>query len=116
HTDGVLIGTRHDIDRTADQRLQRFRTAAEIVDLDIEALVLEIALPLRDRQRKIIEELLAADAERELRLLGILGERGMRRSAESGGKSEHSQCAAAGKLHGETSGRMKKALLDGALA
>lgn len=100
HADGVLIGARHDIDRAADQRLQRLRAAAEIVDLDVEALLLEEALLLRDRQREIVQELLAADAERQLGLLGVLRERGMGRKAECGGQGERSQRRAAGQDHG----------------
>jgi hypothetical protein len=36
HADGVFVGTGNDVDRTADQRLQRLRAAAEIVDGDVE--------------------------------------------------------------------------------
>jgi hypothetical protein len=49
----VLVRARHHVDGTADQRLQGLRAAAEIVDLDLETLVLEEALPLRDRERQV---------------------------------------------------------------
>jgi hypothetical protein len=66
----VLVGTGNDVDRTADQRLQRLRAAAEIVDGDVESLLLEVAEALADRQRKVVQRGLAADREGELLLLG----------------------------------------------
>ncbi len=68
------IGAGDDVDRAADERLQRLGATAEIVDLDVEPLLLEEALLLGDRKRQVVEELLAADAERQLGLLGGLGE------------------------------------------
>ena len=73
HADGVLVGAGDDVDRTADQRLQRLRPTAEIVDGDVEALLLEISEPLADRQRQIVERGLAADGERQLLLFDGLG-------------------------------------------
>ena len=69
HADRVLVGAGHHVDGAADQRLQRLRAAAEIVDLDVEPLLLEEALPLGDGQRQVVEQRLAADAERQSRLL-----------------------------------------------
>ena len=78
--DRVLVRAGHEVGAAADQRLQRLRAAGEIGDLDVEALVLEIALPLGDRQRQVVEQRLAADADGELRLLGGLrGRTGRRR-------------------------------------
>ena len=66
HADGVLVGAGDHVDRAADQRLQRLRAAAEIVDGDVEPLLLEVAEPLADGQRQIVERGLAADAEGDL--------------------------------------------------
>ncbi len=72
HADGVLIGAGDDVGRAADQRLQRLRAAAEIGDGDVEALLLEVAEPLGQRQLQVIEQPLAADAERQVFLLRAL--------------------------------------------
>ena len=69
HADGVLVGAGDDVDRAADQRLQRLRAAGEIVDRHVEALLLEIAELLGDGQRQVVQQALAADAERDLLLL-----------------------------------------------
>src|SRR5262249_17171606 len=60
----------------ADERLQRLRAAAEVVDGDVEALLLEVAKPLGDGQRQIVERGFAANAERDLLLFGGLSLRG----------------------------------------
>ena len=73
--DRVLVRAGDDVDAAAQQRLQRARTAREVLDLDVESFRLEIALLLGDGQRQVIEQRLAADADRELRLLGRLSER-----------------------------------------
>ena len=73
HADGVLVGAGDHVDRAADQRLQRLRAAGEIVDRDVEALLLEVAELLGERQRQVVEQALAADAERQVLLLGRLG-------------------------------------------
>ena len=88
HADGVLVGARDHVDRAADQRLQRLRAAGEIVDGDVEALLLEVAEPLGERQRQVVEQALAADAERQVRLLerlraGRAGERKRQRERAS---------------------------------
>ena len=72
----MLVGAGDHVDRAADQRLQRLRAAAEVVDGDVEALLLEIAEPLADGQRQIVQRGLAADAEGDLLLLD-----GLRRQA-----------------------------------
>ena len=72
HADGVLVGAGDEVDRPADQRSQRFRSAAEVVDRHIQALLLEVAEPFRDRQRQVVEQPLAADAERDLLLFDRL--------------------------------------------
>jgi len=89
HADGVLVGAGDDVDGAAHQRLQRLRAAAEIVDGDVEALLLEVAEPLADRQRQIVERALAADGERDLLLLDRLA---MRRRAERKRQREHGEC------------------------
>ena len=71
--DRVLVGARHEIDAAADQRLQCARTARKAEDLDVEPFGLEVALPLRDRERQVVEERLAADADRELGFFRRLG-------------------------------------------
>src|SRR5262249_57014339 len=63
-------------DGAAAQRLRGLRAAAEVVDGDVEALLLEVAEPLADRERQIVERGLAADGERELLLLDRLAMRG----------------------------------------
>src|SRR5262249_34688663 len=73
----------------ADQRLQRLRAAAEIVDGDVEALLLEVAEALADGQRQIVKRGLAADGERDLLLLNGLGVRG---GAERKRERERSNC------------------------
>jgi hypothetical protein len=85
----VLVGAGDDVDRTADQRLQRLRAAAEIIDGDVEALLLEISEPLADRQRQIVERGLAADGERDLFLFDGLGVCG---GAERQRKRERDDC------------------------
>src|SRR5262249_23644997 len=76
HADGVLVGAGDDVDGAAHQRLQRLRAATEVVDGDVEALLFEVAKPLADRQRQIVERGLAADGEGELFLLDRLAMRG----------------------------------------
>ncbi len=79
----MLVGAGDDVDRAARKRLQRLRAAAKIVDGDVEPLLLEVAEPLRDRERQVIERSLAADAERDLLLFECLGVyRGMRGTQE----------------------------------
>ena len=72
HANSMLVGASDDIDRTADQRLQRLRAAAKIVDGDVEALLSKIAEPLAKGQRQIIECRLAAHPKRDLLLLESL--------------------------------------------
>jgi hypothetical protein len=66
----VLVRARHEVDAAADQRLQRARAAGEVEDLDVEPLGLEVALALGDRERQVVEQRLAADADRELGFSG----------------------------------------------
>jgi len=47
----VFVGAGDDIGGASDKRLERLRTAAKIVDADVEALFLEIAKPLRNGER-----------------------------------------------------------------
>src|SRR5690606_26442228 len=63
--------------RTADQRLQRFRAAGEVVDRDVQPFLLEEALALGDGQREVVEKRLAADAQGQVRLFrrGVLRRR-----------------------------------------
>src|SRR6185369_1692407 len=59
---------------SAHQRLQRLGAAVEVRDLDLEALVPEIAVALRDRERQVVEEVLPPDGDRDLLLLRRLRE------------------------------------------
>jgi hypothetical protein len=94
HADGVLIGTSDKIDRAANQRLQRFGTTGKIIDFHIKAKILEMALPLGNRQRQVIQQRLAADAKAELGLLdsalraGRLRQAGKAKGCSGTGKSQ----------------------------
>ncbi len=55
HTDRVFVSTRHHIDGTANQGLQRLCAAAEIVDRGLDAFFLEEAFALCDGERQIIK-------------------------------------------------------------
>ena len=86
HVDGVLERARDDVGAAADHRLQRARAAGEIGDRDVEAFGLEVAQALGDRQRQVVQQVLAADGDRQLRLLDRLarGRRGRRRGWRPG--------------------------------
>ena len=55
HAQRVLVGAGDDVGRAADQRGQRLRAALEVADLDVEALLLEVAELLGERERQIVE-------------------------------------------------------------
>ena len=81
HADGVLVGAGDHVGAAAHQGLQRLGAALEVVDLDVDACLLEEALALGDGQREVIEGGLAADREDHLALLGLaLGARDIGRS------------------------------------
>src|SRR5262245_65954675 len=98
----MLIGAGDDVNRAADECLKGLRAATEIVDDDVEALLLEVAEPLGDGQRQIVERGLAADAQRDLPLLGRLRLRGAQDGNHSvkGCKEQsgHSGCPRGGRL------------------
>jgi hypothetical protein len=83
----VLVGAGDHVGAAADHRLQRFRAAGEIRDLDLEPLVLEVALALRDRERQVVEQALAAHRDRDLLLLRRLGPRA-RGHEQRGGRGQ----------------------------
>ena len=87
--DRVLEGARHDIDAAADDRLQGARAAGKVEDLDVEAFGLEVAVALGDRQRQVVEQRLAADADLELRLFERL--RGYRGDDREHERSQYEQ-------------------------
>src|SRR5215213_8331651 len=63
HADGVLVGARYHVDRASHQRLQRLRAAGEVVDGDVEPLLLEVTKTFGKRQRQVIQQPLATDAQ-----------------------------------------------------
>src|SRR5258705_12856536 len=69
----VLIGAGHEVDRAAEQGLERLRPAFEIDDRDVEPVIPEIAAALGQRDRKIIKVRLVGDAKPERRLFKLLG-------------------------------------------
>ncbi len=73
HADRVLERARDHIGAAADHRLQRARAAGEIGDGHVEPLGLEVAQALGDGERQVVQQVLAADRERELGLLDRLG-------------------------------------------
>ena len=103
--DRVLVRAGDDVDAAADQRLQRARAAREVEDLDVQALGLEVALPLGDGQRQVVEQRLAADADRELGLLRRLRERGGDGEREGNGDAGDGRGRESGQaMHGISSG------------
>ena len=70
HLERVLETARHDVGAAADQGLQRLGTAGEIEDLDLEAFVLEVAQPLGEGERQVVERRLAADGDGEVGFFG----------------------------------------------
>jgi hypothetical protein len=65
----VLVGSGDDVGRAADQGRERLRAALEVADLDVEALLLEVAELLGERQRQIVERRRPADAELDVLFL-----------------------------------------------
>ena len=63
HVERVLVCAAADVGAAADQRLERFGAALEIADLDVQAFLGEIAAALRDRQRQVGDQRLAADGQ-----------------------------------------------------
>src|SRR5439155_22318770 len=85
---GQIIASGDAEDGAAEQSLERLGAAGEIVDGDVETLLLEIAEPLGDRQRQIIQPALAADRERDVRLFDRLSAGGLRRDEPERGRGE----------------------------
>ena len=92
HLDGVVERAGDDVGAAADQRLQRARAAGEIGNLDVQALVLEIAEPLGDRERQVEQRGLAADREPHL------GLRAMRRARSAPAPAAAPQSDAAARI------------------
>jgi hypothetical protein len=104
HADRVLVGAGDHVDRAADQRLQRFGATTEIIDIDREPLLLEEAATLRDREGEVVQQRLATDPKRHLRLLGRragLGTRALGRERHGGQSGRAGEKSAA--IHGVVS-------------
>src|SRR6516225_9165325 len=71
-TQRVLVCAYGHIDRAGEQGIERFSAAFEIAHGDIEAIVAEMATPLRQRHRQIIEMRLVGDAELEREAFELL--------------------------------------------
>jgi hypothetical protein len=67
HVDRVLISSAADVSAAADQGLQGFVASLEIADLNVEPFLLEVAALLRNRERKIGDQGLAADRDPQAR-------------------------------------------------
>jgi hypothetical protein len=88
HVDRVLEGAAHHVGAAADHRAQRLRAAGEVDDGRLQPLVLEVAALLGDGQRQVVQQVLAADGDRQLGLLGRLRARGRRKTEGGGGAGE----------------------------
>ena len=66
--DAVIEIAGDHVGRAADHRLERFRAALEVDDLDVEAGLLELAELVGEDGRQIAEAAAAADGERDLGL------------------------------------------------
>src|SRR5450759_1029840 len=71
HLDGVIERTSGGIDIAADQRLQALGATAKVGDLDVKAGILEVAEALREGERKVDHERLAADRDLDVCLFGL---------------------------------------------
>src|SRR5258705_2120982 len=69
----VLIGAGHEVDRAAEQGLERLRPAFEIDDRDVEPVSPEIAAALGQSDWKVIKVRLVGDAKPERRPFKLLG-------------------------------------------
>jgi len=65
HMQRVFVSACNDVDRSGKQRLERLPAALEIAYRYRQAVVLEVASPLRQRQRQIIEVRLVGDTKPE---------------------------------------------------
>src|SRR5205085_10091054 len=82
-------GARDEVGAPADQRLQRFRAAREVDDLDVQAFCLEVAEAVGQRKRQIVEERLPAHGDLDALLLQRgRCRRAPRGEAERGSESE----------------------------
>src|SRR5262249_39431710 len=61
----MLVRAYCDIDRAGEQGIERFPAAFEIAHCDGKSVVAEMAAPLRDRHRQVIEMRLVGDAKLE---------------------------------------------------
>jgi DNA-binding NarL/FixJ family response regulator len=66
HVHGVLEGAAHHVGAAAHHRLQRARAAGEVDDGQVQAFVLEVAQLLGNRQRQVVQQVLAAHGDGDL--------------------------------------------------
>ena len=71
HVDRVLVGAGNDVRAAADHRFEGPRAAREVADAHIQPFVLEVAEPLGERQRQVVERGPAADRDMHIRLLDL---------------------------------------------
>ena len=94
----MLEGARDDIGAAPDHSLERARAAGEVGDGHLEPLGPEIAQAFGDRQRQVVEQVLAADRDREAGLLGFGGLRPPGGRQREQGRAGEGETAA---LHGD---------------
>ena len=68
----VFVGPGHHVDRAGEQRIERLPAALEIAQRYGEAVILEVAAPLRERKRQIIKMRLVGDAQLERGTFNLL--------------------------------------------
>ncbi len=89
---------RDNIGTAADHGLQGARAAGKVDDLDLEPLVLEESPLLGDRQRQVVQQVLAAHRDRHLLLFERL-RLGQQRQDEDGGAGDDESAAGDNGLH-----------------
>ena len=87
----VLVRACCDIDRAGEQRIERLPAAFEIAHVDGEAVVAEMAAPLRDRHRQVIKMRLVGDAKLERGAFKLLSMRQIERD-----RAEQQACHSCG--------------------
>jgi hypothetical protein len=67
----VFVRARHHVGTAADHGLQRLGATGKVDDLDVEPFFLEVAQALGDRQRQVVEQVLAPTAMVTLLFSGL---------------------------------------------
>ena len=88
HVHRVLKRARHHICAAAHHRLQRLGATGKIHDRDVQPLVLEVAQLLCNRQRQVIEQVLAAHGNGELGFFNGLGKGQVRQGCAGEGRGD----------------------------